>query len=141
MGWPLSTELSNSIMEISGYIVKLEKEQLLKFSFPLKWISMSQKFPGKIEKVKPMGQRLFCWLRTTTRFAILPRAILGRKGYAILEAVNGREALKTLESRNAPVDLLLTDVVMPGMSGRNLYEKIAEKQPDIKVLYMSGVHR
>ncbi len=94
--------------------------------------------PGKNRKSETNGSETILLVEDNDQVRHLARAILGRKGYAILEAVNGREALKTLESSNTPVDLLLTDVVMPGMSGRNLYEKIAEKQPGIKVLYMSG---
>ena len=53
-------------------------------------------------------------------------------------ASNGTEALELVGSRKCSVDLLLTDVVMPDMNGRELYSKFSEKCPGVKVLYMSG---
>lgn len=64
--------------------------------------------------------------------------ILKRQGYHVLVAKNGNEALALFNDYDNPVHLLLTDVIMPEMNGRDLYNKIAEKRPDIKVLYMSG---
>jgi two-component system, cell cycle sensor histidine kinase and response regulator CckA len=66
------------------------------------------------------------------------RAILRRGGYQILEAASGRAALELLETHQGSVDLLITDVVMPETSGRELALKVAELRPEIKVLYMSG---
>ncbi|MBW2112935.1 MAG: PAS domain S-box protein [Deltaproteobacteria bacterium] len=59
-------------------------------------------------------------------------------GYKVITAENGKEAMKIAESHDAPIHLLVTDVVMPGVSGRDLAEKLQEKVPEIKVLYMSG---
>ena len=59
-------------------------------------------------------------------------------GYRVLGAATGEEALSLLERHEAPVHLLLSDVVMPGMSGRQLAEQLAQTRPEVKVLYMSG---
>ncbi len=59
-------------------------------------------------------------------------------GYKILEAANGAQALSLLEDSEEKIDLLLTDVVMPGMSGKDLADLISERRPDIAVLFMSG---
>ncbi|MDP2156723.1 MAG: ATP-binding protein [Nitrospirota bacterium] len=59
-------------------------------------------------------------------------------GYRILEAASGDEALEIVDTVHGRIDLLLTDVVMPGMSGRELAEKIKSRQPGIKVIFMSG---
>jgi CheY-like chemotaxis protein len=56
----------------------------------------------------------------------------------VLAAATGEEALRLLERHAAPVHLLLSDVVMPGMSGRHLAEQLARLRPEMKVLYMSG---
>ena len=59
-------------------------------------------------------------------------------GYTILAARNAASAIKLLDEYGGVIHLLLTDVVMPGMSGINLAEIIKEKVPDIKVILMSG---
>ncbi len=69
----------------------------------------------------------------------LSRQLLELCGYSVLEAENGTEALKISQDHNGRViHLLLTDVVMPGMSGRALADNIAKQRPDTRVLYMSG---
>jgi DNA-binding NtrC family response regulator len=65
-------------------------------------------------------------------------AILRRQGYTVLVAENGQAALTMLDNFAGPVHLVLTDVIMPGMSGRDLGARIAARIPDMKVLFMSG---
>jgi PAS domain S-box-containing protein len=62
-------------------------------------------------------------------------------GYRVLEAHDGASALRLLERQEAPITLLLTDVVMPGMSGRELADAARELQPDLKVLFTTGYAR
>jgi CheY-like chemotaxis protein len=68
----------------------------------------------------------------------LARQVLETYGYRVLAAGGGREALKLCQSHRGDIHLLLTDVVMPDMSGRDLAERLREKCPRLKVLYMSG---
>jgi CheY-like chemotaxis protein len=63
---------------------------------------------------------------------------LQKYGYAVWEAANGDEALAICDKKRGPIHLLLTDVVMPQMGGRELAERLAQLRPEIKVLYMSG---
>jgi PAS domain S-box-containing protein len=68
----------------------------------------------------------------------LASEILQAEGYAVLVARQGDEALRLYEQHTGPIHLLVTDVVMPQMSGRELAERFARVRPKLKVLYMSG---
>jgi signal transduction histidine kinase/CheY-like chemotaxis protein len=71
---------------------------------------------------------------------LVVRALRGA-GYAVLEASNGRQAIEVAEKAPGPIRLLLTDVVMPEMSGRAVAERLASWHPGLRVLYMSGYAR
>lgn len=68
----------------------------------------------------------------------LTRIFLESYGYNVLEAGSAEEAMRTAEEFGGPIHLLLTDVIMPGMSGRQLAEKIVCKSPNTKIVYMTG---
>jgi two-component system, cell cycle sensor histidine kinase and response regulator CckA len=70
------------------------------------------------------------------------RSILARtlreSGYTVLEAADGREALSVLEARGGEVSLVVADVVMPGLGGRDMAARMAERWPRVPVLFTSG---
>ena len=66
------------------------------------------------------------------------REILEMSGYEVLEARHGAEALQISSRHHGPILLMVTDVVMPEMSGRELAQRLAPLRPDMRVLYMSG---
>jgi PAS domain S-box-containing protein len=68
----------------------------------------------------------------------LLRRFMDGKGYRVLEAADGEEALSVVENEAGRIDLLLTDLVMPGMGGFELAHRLEAKLPDVKILFMSG---
>jgi CheY-like chemotaxis protein len=66
------------------------------------------------------------------------RTILRIEGYELLEAVDGVDALQKVEQRDAPVDLLVTDIRMPRMDGLALARSVTQRHPKTPVLYISG---
>jgi two-component system cell cycle sensor histidine kinase/response regulator CckA len=68
----------------------------------------------------------------------LVRETLEMKGYRVLEAENGQAGLEAASRFKDTIHLVITDVVMPGMSGRELAQRLVERRPETKVLYLSG---
>ena len=68
----------------------------------------------------------------------LVRRVLQKSGYNVISASNGIEAIQIVAEYNRPIHLLLTDLVMPEMGGRDLADRLAPERPDMKILYMSG---
>ena len=68
----------------------------------------------------------------------LTRMTLLSKGYKVLEAASGEEALKICEGHSGPIHLMVTDVIMPNVSGQELAQRITTLRPETKVLYISG---
>jgi two-component system cell cycle sensor histidine kinase/response regulator CckA len=66
------------------------------------------------------------------------REFLESGGYTVIEARDGTEALRRVEKYDGAIDLLVTDMVMPGMTGQELTAKLLQSRPEIRVLYMSG---
>jgi CheY-like chemotaxis protein len=64
--------------------------------------------------------------------------VLGNEGYRLLEAANGVAALSICAQYEERIHLLLTDVIMPGMNGRDLADRLVPQYPEMKVLFMSG---
>ncbi|MGA2502032.1 MAG: response regulator [Tepidisphaeraceae bacterium] len=68
----------------------------------------------------------------------LARITLERRGYRVLISPNAADAISIAGKEGQAIDMLITDVIMPGMNGRQLYERLAAMKPDLKVLFMSG---
>jgi CheY-like chemotaxis protein len=68
----------------------------------------------------------------------LIREVLSEHGYSVLEASGAEEALDRLAEHQDPIELLVTDVIRPGMAGNTLARRLASERPDLRVLYISG---
>ncbi len=84
------------------------------------------------------GQETILLVEDQEEVRDLTRDLLQMRGYTVLEARNGAEAAQLSEHHGEVIHLLVTDVVMPQMSGRELADRLVSRRPDLKVLYMSG---
>lgn len=91
-----------------------------------------------VEKPNESGSETILLAEDEVLVRNLAERILSRSGYRVLVAQDGREALDLCRTYSGCIDLLLTDVVMPHLSGRELAEQVLVLRPQIKVLYMSG---
>jgi CheY-like chemotaxis protein len=69
---------------------------------------------------------------------VVAKRILSRNGYTVLTAASGAHAIELASSHSGPIDLLLTDVIMPQMQGPSVAREVKVLRPDIRVLFMSG---
>jgi CheY-like chemotaxis protein len=130
------------IVKQSGGFISVYSEPgrgtAFKMYFPVadERISMGKSFSG----VKPMtrGTETILLVEDEDAVRAMVRVVLKQAGYTVLEASRGNEAVRLAGDHPGPVHLLITDVVMPEMGGRELVERLALKRPDLKVLYLSG---
>jgi DNA-binding NtrC family response regulator len=100
----------------------------------------------RVEEDEPAGERQLSFRGEETVLVVededsvrdLVRQILEDHGHAVLTARHGRDAMLIAERYERPIDLLVTDVVMPEMGGGELVERLAARRPNLKVLYISG---
>jgi len=88
-------------------------------------------------KVEP-GTETILLVEDEANLRYLARQYLEKQGYKVIEAADGAVAMQIAVAHEKVIHLLLTDVIMPGMNGRELAQRISEIRPNVKVLYMSG---
>jgi two-component system cell cycle sensor histidine kinase/response regulator CckA len=94
---------------------------------------------GRITLVNAQAERLFVLIvEDEPAMREVTRRILSRSGYNVIVAATGHEAIEIAAARSGDIDVLLTDVVMPRMLGKEAAERIRALRPGVKVLFMSG---
>lgn len=88
--------------------------------------------------VIPRGHETILLVEDEDGVRKLARQALTTQGYVVIEAASGRSAIELVEKRTDRIDLLVTDVIMPDIGGRELVDRLRPKLPGIRVLYMSG---
>ena len=88
--------------------------------------------------VSPGGSETILLVEDEEAVRAIVSKILQNKGYTVLEAHHGHEALQLCKDHQGPIHLMVTDVVMPDMSGRELAERLISLRPELRVLFMSG---
>ena len=129
------------IVTQSGGAVRVESE-------PGKGTTVEIRFPRTVEPAREAGsaatgprgggREALLLVEDEESVRSLAKEVLQKSGYSVLEARDGTEAVRLCSNPALPIDLLLTDVVMPVMSGREVAERVLRLRPGIKVLYMSG---
>jgi signal transduction histidine kinase/ActR/RegA family two-component response regulator len=99
-------------------------------------VDLHQPAPASAEGL--VGRETILLVEDDAMVRALAAEALRIKGYHVLEAKDGREALTKVQQHGDSINLLITDVVMPRMTGRELAERLGAAQPDMRVLFMSG---
>jgi two-component system cell cycle sensor histidine kinase/response regulator CckA len=103
--------------------------------------SVEASAPIEVHKLPPAnlrGSETILVVEDQTEVRRLARAALEGYGYRVLDAASAADALAVCRTHPAPIHLVLTDVVMPEMTGRDLADRLRPLRPDTKVLFMSG---
>jgi two-component system, cell cycle sensor histidine kinase and response regulator CckA len=93
--------------------------------------------PQEIPAAEP-GTETILLVEDEANLRHLARQFLEKQGYRVIEAADGAVAMQIAVAHEGTIHLLLTDVIMPGMNGRELAQRISEIRPNVKILYMSG---
>ncbi|MCX5797194.1 MAG: GAF domain-containing protein [Elusimicrobia bacterium] len=140
-GTGLGLSTAFGIVKQSGGDISVQSQpgrgSTFRIQFPRCEQAKSAKSPSEPADV-PRGSETVLLAEDETPVRALAERLLRRQGYTVLGAKDGAEALEAAQRHPGPVHLLLTDVVMPGLTGPELAERLSAQRPDMKVLYTSA---
>jgi two-component system cell cycle sensor histidine kinase/response regulator CckA len=128
------------VKQSGGYIwASSEVGQGTTFNIYLpEFVGSAPELPPAAAPVSPRGAETILIVEDELAVRRMASRALATQGYAVLESGNGAEALEVLARAERHIDLVLTDVVMPVLNGRELGERLAAERPKLRVLFMSG---
>jgi len=128
------------VKQAGGFIwVYSEPDQGTSFKVYLPEVDATAERPTAVAGARvPRGTETVLLVEDAALVRAVTKQVLERQGYMVLEAADGEAALQLAQRHRGPIHLLLTDVVMPRVSGRELAEQFARLRPDTSVLYTSG---
>jgi PAS domain S-box-containing protein len=130
------------IVKQSGGEVLVDSEvgrgSTFRIYFPLIAEAARHAEPRVVEAKPRRGTETILLVEDEADVRRLTGEMLSRQGYSVLQAASGGEALRLWREHRASIDLVLTDVIMPEMSGRELADQLKSARADIRVMYMSG---
>jgi PAS domain S-box-containing protein len=140
-GTGLGLSMVFGIVKQSGGEVSVQSQPghgaVFRIQFPRCLQAKSAK-PAAPPAAVPRGSETVLIAEDETPVRALAQRLLRRQGYTVLSAKDGSAALQAAQSHAGPVHLLLSDVVMPGLTGPELAEKLSAQRPQMRVLYISG---
>jgi len=142
MGTGLGLATVHGIVEQSGGSIDIHSElgrgTIFKIYLPVVDASVQTGEDDRVAEQTDGGRETILLVEDDDAVRKIARISLENRGYAVLQADGGREALEIADRHPSRIDLLVTDLVMPEMSGRELAEKLCSLYPELRVLYQSG---
>ncbi|MDQ7054785.1 MAG: ATP-binding protein [candidate division KSB1 bacterium] len=114
------------------------KGTTFKIYFPRAGKAMDTIIEEEQETINLKGNETILLVEDEEAVRKLARRCLQENGYTVISASHGKEALNIIRQSRPQIDIMVTDIIMPGMSGKELYEQVSRLIPGVRVLYISG---
>ncbi len=142
MGTGLGLSTAYGIVRQAGGWIDLQSSRGSGSRFEI-WLPLTEEAPADVPVTRydgdaERGEETLLIVEDQTDVRRMALAILKASGYHLLEAANAEQALELSANYRGKIDLLVTDVIMPGLNGRQLADRLTKERPALKVLYTSG---